>query len=181
MSGLNIPERPVSQAAPLLVGAVKVTAKTAAISQSKVLSDEALAQISKLKASDAKVRQHEQAHLAASAGLAVSNASFTYQKGPDGVNYAVAGEVRIDASPGRTPEETLVRAELIRQAALAPADPSAADRGVAAFAQQMAMQARAEMLQHANSATVQQVDFFSAVARGYDASNPDAGNIDTYA
>jgi len=43
------------------------------------------AEIRKLKARDQEVRQHEQAHLSAAGGLAVSAASFTYQKGPDGV------------------------------------------------------------------------------------------------
>ena len=101
------------------------------------LSDEEQMQISKLKARDTQVRQHEQAHLSASGGLNVSGASYTYQKGPNGVNYAVAGDVKIDISRGRTPEETLARAEKIADAALAPADPSPVDRSVAASAQNM--------------------------------------------
>ena len=111
------------------------------------LSNEAQAQISMLKARDAHVRQHEQAHLSASTGLDVSSASYTYQKGPNGVQYVVAGDVRIDTSPGRTPEDTLARADMIRDAALAPADPSAADRRVALRAQQMAQQAITELMQ----------------------------------
>lgn len=111
------------------------------------LSAEALAAIAKLKARDTEVRQHEQAHLAAAGGLALSGASYTYQRGPDGVNYAIGGEVQIDTSPGRTPEETLARARSIAAAALAPAEPSGADRAVAAQAQQMAQQALAEQAQ----------------------------------
>jgi len=57
----------------------------------------------------------------------------------------VAGEVGIDTSKGRTPEETLARAQQIRAAALAPADPSGQDRAVAAAASQMAADARAEI------------------------------------
>ncbi len=109
------------------------------------LSPEALTLIAKLKARDTEVRQHEQAHLAAAGGLAVSGASYTYQRGPNGVNYAVGGEVRIDTSPGRTPEETIDRARTIAAAALAPANPSGADRAVAAQAQQLEQQARAEL------------------------------------
>jgi hypothetical protein len=109
------------------------------------LSAEALALITKLKARDTEVRQHEQAHLAAAGGLARSGASYTYQRGPDGVNYAVGGEVQIDTSPGRTPEETIARARTISAAALAPADPSGADRAVAAQALQLEQQARAEL------------------------------------
>lgn len=111
------------------------------------LTPEALKLIDELKARDAEVRQHEQAHLAAAGGLAVSGASYTYQRGPNGVNYAIGGEVQIDTSPGATPEETIARAATIQAAALAPAGPSGADRAVAAQAQQMETQARAELAQ----------------------------------
>ncbi len=107
------------------------------------LSPEALALVAKLKARDTVVRQHEQAHLAAAGGLAMSGASYTYQRGPDGVSYAIGGEVQIDTSPGSTPQETIVRARAIAAAALAPAEPSGADRAVAAQAQQMLQEALA--------------------------------------
>ena len=108
-------------------------------------SPEDQATIDKLKANDLKVRQHEQAHLAAAGSLATSGATYTYQRGPDGVNYAVGGEVNIDTSPGRTPEETIEKARQVQAAALAPADPSGQDRSVAARAAQMALQAQAEL------------------------------------
>ena len=69
------------------------------------------------------------------------------ERGPDGVSYATGGEVGIDTSAGRTPEETLQRARIIRAAAMAPAEPSGQDRAVAAKAAQMETQARAEMAQ----------------------------------
>ncbi|QJQ07717.1 catalase [Undibacterium piscinae] len=102
------------------------------------LSDEAKAAVRSLQARDRQVRAHEQAHLAASGGLATSGASYTYQKGPDGVSYAIGGEVSIDVSEGNTPQDTIVRAITIRSAALAPADPSGPDRAIAAQASQMA-------------------------------------------
>ncbi|MEO5934625.1 MAG: putative metalloprotease CJM1_0395 family protein [Duganella sp.] len=117
------------------------------------LTPEALKLIDELKARDAEVRQHEQAPMAAAGGLAVSGASFTYQRGPNGVNYAIGGEVQIDTSPGATPEETIARAGTIQAAALAPASPSGADRSVAAQAQQMETQARAELAQQSQEAT----------------------------
>lgn len=101
--------------------------------------------VDKLQARDREVRQHEQAHLAAAGGLTIAAASFTYQTGPDGVNYAIGGEVRIDTSPGRTPEETLRRAQTIRAAALAPAEPSGQDRAIAAAAANMALAARSDI------------------------------------
>lgn len=103
--------------------------------------------IEELKKIDSNVRAHEQAHLAAAGGLAMSGASFTYTRGPDGHQYAVGGEVSIDVSPGKTPQETINKAERIKAAALAPADPSAQDRAVAGSAAQMEAQAQQQLAQ----------------------------------
>lgn len=119
------------------------------------LSPAEKAQVKDLQKRDREVRQHEMAHLAASGGLAMSGATYSYQVGPDGISYAVGGEVRIDVSPGRTPEETIARAETIRAAALAPADPSGQDLAVASAAAQMAAQARAEQAASRSEATEQ--------------------------
>lgn len=109
------------------------------------LSQQAQAAVARLKTRDLQVRAHEQAHLAAAGGLVTSGPSYVYQKGPDGVNYAVGGEVSIDVSPGRDAQDTISRAERIRAAALAPVDPSSVDFSVAAQAQQMEQQARVEL------------------------------------
>ncbi|NTV95762.1 MAG: hypothetical protein HGA75_10135 [Thiobacillus sp.] len=108
------------------------------------LTPEQQQQVQQLKAIDQKVRAHEAAHMSAGAGL-TSGASYQYTRGPDGKQYAVAGEVKIDVSPGQTPSQTLDKAKRIQAAALAPADPSSQDRAVAAQAAQMAMQAQQEM------------------------------------
>ncbi|GHT89745.1 hypothetical protein FACS1894101_0900 [Betaproteobacteria bacterium] len=109
------------------------------------LTDGDQAEIRELESIDRKVRQHEQAHMAAGGSLVTSSASYSYTEGPDGKRYATGGEVGIDTSSGRTPEETLSRARQIRSAALAPADPSPQDRSVAAAASQMEMQALQEI------------------------------------
>ncbi len=106
-------------------------------------------EIQELAETDRHVRAHEQAHLAAAGGLASGGASFEYQRGPDNQQYAVGGEVSIDVSPGRTPQETIAKAARIRAAALAPADPSGQDRAVAAAATAMATQASAELAKQA--------------------------------
>ncbi|MES2295401.1 MAG: putative metalloprotease CJM1_0395 family protein [Pseudomonadota bacterium] len=103
----------------------------------------AQAQIDQLKARDASVRQREQARLAAAGELGA--ASYTYERGPNGVNYAVAGQVRLNTAPGRTPQETLARARTIEAAATTPADSSGADSVAATQALQLAQQARAEL------------------------------------
>ncbi|MYM90333.1 catalase [Rugamonas sp. FT82W] len=134
------------------------------------LTPEALALVSQLKARDTEVRQHEQAHLATAGGLATSGASYTYQRGPNGVDYAIGGEVHIDTSPGRTPQETIERARTIEAAALAPADPSGADRSVAAQAQQMEQQARTEL-------ATQQVEQAAARLNGSGPASNDTAKV----
>lgn len=108
-------------------------------------SAEELRLIRQMASTDRQVRAHEAAHMAAAGGLAQGGPSLETQQGPDGRNYAVAGEVSIDVSPGRTPEETIRKAEQVRRAALAPADPSAQDYRVAAQAAQMMAEAQREL------------------------------------
>ena len=104
-------------------------------------------QLRELKKRDREVRSHEQAHLSAGAGHIVQGAQYTYQQGPNGVRYAVGGDVQIDVSPvPGDPEATIQKAEQIRKAALAPPQPSAQDRQVAAEAMQMKNEAQAEKL-----------------------------------
>jgi hypothetical protein len=67
--------------------------------------------------------------------------------GPDGQRYATGGEVGIDVSPvANDAQATLLKAETIRRAALAPAQPSGQDLSVASKAAAMANKARAELL-----------------------------------
>lgn len=111
----------------------------------KPLSDGDRKTVDELEKRDRAVRAHEQAHMAAGGALVRGGASFEFQAGPDGQRYAVGGEVSIDTSQGRTPMETIARAQAIRAAALAPADPSGADRAVAARAARMEADARKEL------------------------------------
>lgn len=112
------------------------------------LSAEEQRQLQQLKNRDREVRAHEQAHLAAGRELVRGGASFTYQKGPDGRQYAVGGEVTIDTSKKpNDPEHNLHKAGRIRDTALAPKDPSAQDRRVASHASQMALEAQQEILE----------------------------------
>lgn len=104
-------------------------------------------EIQALKNRDREVRNHEQAHVSAAGGIAVSGAGFQFVTGPDGQRYAVGGEVSIDTSAvANDPVATLRKAETIRRAALAPAQPSAQDYSVAGKATAMANQASLDML-----------------------------------
>lgn len=100
-----------------------------------------------LKQRDQEVRTHEQAHMSAG-GQHTGAASYTYQTGPDGVRYAVGGEVSVDtAAVSDDPQATLEKMQQIQRAALAPAEPSAQDRQIAAQAGQQAAQAMNELTQ----------------------------------
>lgn len=111
----------------------------------RLLSEEEQRQLDELKQRDQEVRQHEQAH--ASAGNQFSGAPrYEFTRGPDGRLYATGGEVAVDTSPvPNDPEETIRKAEIILKAALAPGQPSDQDRRIAAEAQRMLSEARAEL------------------------------------
>lgn len=104
-------------------------------------------EIRELAARDREVRSHEQAH-AAVGGKYAGSPVYEFVRGPDGVSYAVGGEVSIDTSPiPGDPEATIAKAQQIRRAANAPAEPSPQDRRVAAEASLMEADARAELRQ----------------------------------
>lgn len=96
---------------------------------------------------DREVRSHEQAHQTIG-GQYAGAMKLDYTTGPDGRRYAVSGEVPIDLSPvPGNPEATRDKAQQVRQAALAPAEPSNQDRAVAAQATLVALQAQVELRQ----------------------------------
>lgn len=112
------------------------------------LTPEEKKEVQELKEQDAKVRRHEQAHVMAGGRYIRSRAQFQYVTGPDGKQYAVSGEVQIDTSEvPDDPEATIQKAQTVRRAALAPADPSPQDRRVAAEANRMEFEARMEVAQ----------------------------------
>ncbi len=109
------------------------------------LSQEEKEQVEKLKARDAEVKAHEQAHLSALAGQGGS-ANYEYTTGPDGRRYATGGEVPVsigESSGG--PQDTIRKAQQVARAAVAPAQPSGADQAARAKAQQVEAKARQEL------------------------------------
>jgi len=119
--------------------------RSGATATTTALSPEAQKVVDDLRARDREVRDHEQAHKRVGGAFA-SEPTYTYQTGPDGKRYAVGGEVRIDASPvADNPEATIQKMEIVKAAALAPAEPSSADRKVAAQADATRNQAQADL------------------------------------
>ena len=103
-------------------------------------------EIEKLKRRDQEVKSHEMAHQSAG-GQFAGSASYSYTTGPDNRRYAVGGSVDIETSPAKTPGETVKKAEQIKRAATAPAQPSGADLQIAAKATRMKMEAQSELNQ----------------------------------
>ena len=114
--------------------------------------------VAELKKVDREVRTHEQAHLTRAGPYVPGGPTFTYVTGPDGRQYAVAGEVKLDMSPEEDPEATLRKAEAIQAAAVAPAEPSGQDRAVAAKAQRMAREAERELTEQRKERDEGEVD-----------------------
>jgi len=84
--------------------------------------------------------------MAAGGAYVHGGASYSYERGPDGKEYAVGGEVGIDVSPvPNNPSATIRKMETVRAAALAPSDPSAADLSVASEATQIEAKARSDL------------------------------------
>ena len=137
--------------------------------------------VTELQAADTNVRAHEAAHMAAGGGL-TSPASYTYERGPDNKMYAVAGEVGISTGEGNTPQESLNKAQTIRRAALAPADPSPQDLKVAAQAASMEMSARAQIMQEKMAQNSQNPNNSNETSAGNSTVNSNtnsAGNSNT--
>jgi len=133
-------------------------------------------EIRQMEQRDREVRVHEQQH-AAVGGQYAGSPSYSYERGPNGKSYVTDGEVSIDVSPvPNDPEATVQKMDQVRRAALAPAEPSSADRAVAAEATQRASQARAEMATEG----VEQADAAAPANTSANTStNNDAANDDS--
>ncbi len=117
--------------------------------EEKLTTDEKV-EIEGQKRRDREVRKHEEAHMAAAGPYVRGGPSYEYQVGPDARRYVTDGEVSIDTSPvSNDPDATIRKAETIRRAANAPAEPSSQDRQVESQASRMEADARAEKVKEA--------------------------------
>jgi hypothetical protein len=142
------------------------------------LSEDEQQQVQELSQRDREVQVHEAAH-AAVGGTYTGSPSLTYETGPDGKRYAVSGEVNVDMGevPG-DPQATMEKADVIRAAALAPAQPSSQDRNVAAQASRMRAQAQAELMSEQSaqgSAMVERAATVSTISASSSMDSNDEG------
>ncbi|MCH8825242.1 MAG: hypothetical protein IH984_17235 [Planctomycetes bacterium] len=120
------------------------------LDQAKQLTESEKEEVRKLQQRDTEVRAHEQSHRAAG-GQYAGAVSLDYTRGPDGNNYATEGSVPIDLSAVKDdPAATIRKMQQIKRAALAPGDPSGADRQIASQAAQIEQQAQAELRETKN-------------------------------
>lgn len=120
------------------------------LDQAKQLTESEKEEVRKLKQRDTEVRAHEQSHRAAG-GQYAGAVSLDYTRGPDGNNYATEGSVPIDLSAVKDdPAATIRKMQQIKRAALAPSDPSGADRQLASQAAQIEQQSQAELRETKN-------------------------------
>ncbi|WP_417606000.1 putative metalloprotease CJM1_0395 family protein [Oceanimonas baumannii] len=109
------------------------------------MTEAEMLELNDLKLRDQEVRTHEQQH-AAMGGQHTGAPNYEFETGPDGKQYAVEGHVQVDMSPvPDDPEATIEKMQQVKAAALAPAEPSQADRSAAAQADQLITEARAEL------------------------------------
>ena len=123
--------------------------------QEKAVEDQIQDVIADLKKRDREVRTHEQAHKAVLGQYAAGGIQYEFTTGPDGNKYAIGGSVAVNLSEEAKPEETVRKMQTIRRAALAPQDPSSADRQVAGQASQLEARARTE-LREENQAEIEE-------------------------
>ena len=105
------------------------------------------AKLRQLRERHDEVHAHERAHAGAGGRWMHGASTYQYVTGPDGKQYALGGESRIDMSPvANDPMATVRKMQQVRRAALAPLQPSSQDRMIARQAVLLESQAR-EMLQ----------------------------------
>jgi hypothetical protein len=151
------PAQPVSPPAPKISGTPEKNPEGSSVENKKEgtgptgqeeLTEDEQREVEQLKNRDREVRAHEQAHLAAAGPYARGGPRYDFESGPDKRRYAVGGEVSIDTSSiSGDPEATIRKAQVVRRAAQAPAEPSSQDRQIAAQAGRMESKARQELSQ----------------------------------
>lgn len=130
-------------------------------------SEEELAKIEDMKARDQEVRTHEQAHKSAGGQYAASP-SYTYETGPDGKRYITDGEVSIDIAEESDPQATIDKMQVVKRAALAPAEPSGADRRVYAEASNKEAAARQELAEQKKKENEERIEKSKEAISGSD-------------
>lgn len=157
--------------------------------QEKLALQQQQQEIRNLASRDREVRSHEQAH-ASAGGAHAGSPQYELTRGPNGRSYATGGHVKIDVSevPGDA-QATIDKMQTVQRAALAPAQPSAQDRAVAAAASAKAMQARVELQQEKDGQQARndqgtqknQISAYQSVQSAQEVDSDSGNNFEVYA
>lgn len=113
--------------------------------ENQALTDDEQKEIDQLKKRDLDVKNHERAH-SSIGGRYAASPHYQYETGPNGTRYATDGEVAIDLTEvNNDPQATIDKMKQVYRAALAPREPSSADRSIASQAQQTIISARTDL------------------------------------
>jgi len=145
--------------------------------ESLTITDDEQKKIDQLKKRDLEVKNHERAH-ASIGGRYAGAPHYQYETGPNGTRYATDGEVAIDLTEvNNDPQATIDKMKQVYRAALAPREPSSADRGIASQAQQSITNARSDLSNIKDSQTEQSPLQPNSEANGH--FNKQSRNIQT--
>lgn len=143
------------------------------------LNSEEQREIQRLERRDLEVKNHEQAHARAGGSNIRGGIELSYTTGPDGRRYATDGEVNIDLSSERSPQATVNKMRQVQRAALAPANPSGADRAVASLAARRELEAQAEIQElQARDQEMRAREQMAGEPAKQEASNEQAGKVE---
>lgn len=137
-------------------------------------------EVDKLKQREQHVINHEMAHESVG-GRYAGAPTYTYTKGPDGKSYISGGEVSIDVSKAKTPEETIAKMRQVRASALAPSDPSPQDEGVAQKASEIEAAAEQEMARKQFTGSGGQSPYSKSAANSTGTNTASQSHISVYA
>ncbi|WP_181905229.1 putative metalloprotease CJM1_0395 family protein [Aestuariispira insulae] len=144
------------------------------------LTEADLARIRQLSLQDSQVRLNEEAHVRVG-GQYAGSPSYEFETGPDNRQYAISGEVSFNDTPiAGNPEATIRKLSIVKNAALAPAEPSTQDRAIASKASngitQAQAQLRAQQLQERAEANREEADAKLAESRAEAKARNEAQN-----
>ncbi|MBF0456967.1 MAG: hypothetical protein HQK99_03630 [Nitrospirae bacterium] len=137
-------------------------------------------EVDRLKQREQHVINHEMAHESVG-GRYAGAPTYTYTKGPDGKSYISGGEVSIDVSKAKTPEETVAKMRQVRASALAPSDPSPQDEDVAQKASQIEAEAEQEIARKQFTGSGGQSPYSKSTANSTGTNTATKSHISVYA
>lgn len=139
------------------------------------LTEEEQQKVKEMKERNEEVRVHENAHKSAGGQYAAAP-TYTYETGPDGKRYITDGEVSIDIGEEKDPQATIEKMQVVKRAAMAPAEPSGQDRKVYQEANQKEAAARQELAEDKKEEAKEKQEKVKESLNGQSDKSADANN-----